>query len=125
MNGITVSDNHHGITITGGSMDFSIKIGDTRPDLEAQLWAGEDQTPVDLTNTTIRLLVRRRGAGYTAYSVSIVTPSQGRVKRVWNGTEFTVSDIYYAEFEVTFPDATIGTYPNDDTFRIKVYDDLD
>ena len=105
--------------------DFHIKVGDRKPTLQATLWEGENETAVNLTGATVKLLVRKSGSSTTqSLTAAIVTAASGIVKYEWAGTEFTTAGLYLAEWEVTFSDGTKGTFPNDGHFKIQVTDDL-
>ena len=84
--------------------DFVIKQNDTRPNLDAQL-LNADGAPIDLTDCTVRFLM---------------TPTSSTPP-----AEDTASfGDYKAEFEVTFPDGSRQTIPNDGYLVISVIKDL-
>lgn len=110
---------------------FEIKHGDTRPELIATLYSDSAMTvPVDLTNaTSVKIKV---GDGQTTVkldkTMTIKTPAtDGKV-----GYQFTVTDWsavapgdHDMEFEVTWNDTTISTYPKTGYKTLKVNPDLD
>ena len=101
---------------------FSIKQNDTRPILKAQLLDAEE-LPVNLTAAAIEFHMRVYPAGTTkiaAGSVSINDATQGKVR----ASDTNTADTYEAEFEVTFSDGTIQTFPNDTQATVKITDDI-
>jgi len=102
---------------------FYIKQGDTAPDIAYTL-----TPPTDLTGATIVFNLRLKGSTdllLDRVPAEIVgAPTQGVVKYSWvTGDTDEIGD-YDAEFEVTYPDGTIATYPNYKYFPVKISDDL-
>lgn len=102
--------------------DFYIKQGDTLPALQATLKDADDAA-VNLTGATVRFHMRLPGA--TSLTVDgaaeIVTAASGIVKYVWQAGDTDEPGAYEAEFEVTFDDDTILTFPNSENLSILVF----
>jgi len=106
-------------------MSFFIKQNDTVPSLRATLKNGSGNA-VDLTNATVRFHMRSL-AGTSAKvdaSAAIVNANIGLVQYNWGASDTNTIGSYQGEFEVTYPDATIETFPNNNYLHIEVLDDL-
>jgi len=94
--------------------EFYVKQGDTKPVIDAQLL--QDGSIVELTGCTVRFNMGKKSLG----PASIVSESEGRVHYTWGATDLEKSGTFLAEFEVTFSDDTIETFPNTETLVIVV-----
>lgn len=106
-------------------MAFYIKQNDTSPNLRAILKDG-DEVAVNLTGATIRFHMRTVG-GETAVvdaDASIVTAESGIVQYIWDAADTATVGSYQAEFEVTFADTSVETFPNNGYIRIEITDDI-
>ena len=90
-------------------MAFTIKQNDTAPSLKATLKDGSG-TVIDLTNATVRFHMKAVGA---------TTTKTDRASSVIDATNDTVGT-YTAEFEVTYSDGTIETFPNDSYLTVII-----
>lgn len=112
--------------------EFSIKRNDTKPFIKANL---QDATgsAVDLTNATgIFFNLATNDNTYTAVlsGASLTSgttngSTAGVVEYQWNAGDTNRSGNYLGEFEVTYTDGTISTFPADHSLRIKIYEDYD
>tara|TARA_R110000796_G_scaffold178802_1_gene295438 strand:+ start:817 stop:1140 length:324 start_codon:yes stop_codon:yes gene_type:complete len=106
-------------------MTFYIKQNDTSPAMLATL-EDADGTAVNVTGAVIRFHMRKIGS--TAVVVDeaavIVTPLEGIVRYDWMAADTAEIGSYQAEFEVTYADASIETFPNDGYIRVKIIDDV-
>ena len=105
---------------------FWIKQNDTRPTLRCSL-LDADELPVDLTAATIEFHMRVYPAGSTKISsgyVAILDASIGDVEYRWSASNTDTAETYEAEFEVTFSDGTIQTFPNDKHAFVYITDDI-
>ena len=106
-------------------MTFNIKQNDTVPSIRATLQNGSGN-PVDLINATVQF--HMRAIGSTAVKVDaaavIIDESLGLVQYNWIAADTNVIGSYQAEFEVTYPDGTIETFPNNAYVRIEIIDDI-
>lgn len=110
--------------------DFYIKSGDTSPDLVTTL-LDADGAAVNLTGATVRFLMRPRGeTELTVDGTAVIDDDEtsGIVSYQWAeadplydivGDTTTAGD-YDAEFEVTFADGSVQTFPNSRYLRIKI-----
>ena len=101
------------------------KQNDTTPSLRAALKNG-DNDAIDLTNATCRFHMRKIGS--TTVSVDeaaqIVTEATGIVQYNWTASDTATVGSYQGEFEVTYTDGTIETFPNNGYIRVEITDDI-
>ena len=97
---------------------FYIKQNDTKPSLFAQLLS--NGSAIDLTGATVRFHME---SGLDAPAV-ITDAATGNVRYDWSVGDTATSGIFRAEFEVTFSDGTIETFPNDGYLFINVMREL-
>jgi len=93
---------------------FYLKQNDTRPSYVAQLL--QDGSAVDLAGATVRF---HMGSVVDA-PATIVDASTGVVRYDWLATDTAVAGTYNAEFEVTFSDGAVETFPNKDYLQIVI-----
>ena len=89
------------------SVEFSIKQGDTRPIIQGTVLA-----PVSLTGATVRFLMRLRSDASSKVAAAGVVTSVLTMEYSWVAADTDTPGIYEAEFEVTFSNGKIETYPN-------------
>ena len=106
-------------------MGFKIKQNDTSPIIQATLTDSSDAA-VDLTGASIRFHMRKYRASSTKVSAAavIVDEDAGTVKYVWQAADTNTAGSYQAEFQVTFSDGTIETFPNTDFIQVDIVDDI-
>lgn len=106
-------------------MAFSLKQNDTSPAIAAYL-LDQDENPIDLTQCTVRFIMRKRGEeAYKVYqTVTIVDEDSGRIRYNWSAADTDTAGTFDAEFEVTYSDGTIETFPNDTYVTVNILDDL-
>lgn len=106
-------------------MTFYIKQNDTVPSIRATLQNGNGD-PVDLINATVRFHMRAIGANNTTVDAAavVVSAEAGIVQYNWIADDTDRIGSYQAEFEVTYPDSTVETFPNDGYVRIEIIDDI-
>lgn len=103
---------------------FYIKQNDTQPALRAQLKDGDD-VPIVLTGATIRFHMRTMGGSVvTDAAATIVTAANGIVQYNWQAADTATVGTYQAEFEVTYSDTTVETFPNSAYIRVEITDDI-
>jgi hypothetical protein len=103
---------------------FYIKQNDTSPALRAQLKDGDD-VPIVLTGASIRFHMRTlAGAAAVDAAATIVTAANGIVQYNWQAADTATVGSYQAEFEVTYSDTTIETFPNSGYIRVEITDDI-
>ena len=114
------------LTLIGFSgMAFTIKSNDTSPQLAAILQDGSGNA-IDLTAATVKFHMKRIGASSATVDAdaTIVSADAGSVKYVWSGTDTSAAGTYQAEFEVTYTNGAIETFPNDSTIAVEIIQDL-
>ncbi len=107
-------------------MTFFIKRNDTSPAFQATLKDADD-TVVNLTGATVRFhLVTPTGTTVVDAAATVVTASAGLVRYAWatNGADTASAGRYNAEFEVTYSDSTVETFPNYDYETVRIWEDL-
>lgn len=58
-------------------------------------------------------------------AASVVSPAtSGIVQYAWSGSDTATAGMYSAEFEITFGDGKIETFPNSDYIRVEILDDI-
>src|SRR5215213_8754438 len=101
--------------------DFTLKRGDTRPLLMAQLVdiAAGVQTPINLTTATgVKLIMKLQNApANTTPTVNsacaFVNRTTGTVSYTWTSANTATVGIYNIEFEIAWNDGGVETVPND------------
>ena len=105
---------------------FYIKQNDTVPPLEVLLKDAYG-APVNVTGATIKFSMRVKPAGtvkVNAQTADIVTAGAGRVKYAWAAANTDTADEYEGEFQVTYSNGGIQTFPNDGFINVVVTDDV-
>lgn len=102
-------------------MAFTIKQNDTAPSLKATLKDGSG-TVIDLTNATVRFHMKAVGATTTTTdrACSVIDATNGVVQYNWQPADTDTVGTYTAEFEVTYSDGTIETFPNDSYLTVII-----
>lgn len=111
--------------------DFNIKRGDTSPAIESEL-QDTDGNAVNLTGATVRFLMKERGGDLTVDGEADLAadPTTGVVSYSWVAAvgetpgDTDVAGEYDAEWEVTFSDGTVQTFPNSTYLSVSVKKDL-
>jgi len=102
---------------------FYIKEGDTSPALRYTL-----SPTVDLTGATVRFSMRVRGQAtplLDRVAATVVAPATGGVVQYdWQAGNTGTAGFYDAEFEVTYADSTIETFPNRGFIPVLVDGDI-
>jgi hypothetical protein len=99
-----------------------IKSGDTAIEFTSTLQT--NGTAVNLTGATVVMLLKLGDAAGTSHSATIVSAAAGTVKCVPGGSFPTTAGRYLQEWQVTFSDTTILTFPSDGYNFVVILDDL-
>lgn len=104
---------------------FTIKQNDTSPAMLATLQDANGDA-VNITAATVRFHMRRIGSTQVTIDqpAVIVTPLSGLVRYNWQAADTAAVGSYQAEFEVTYADASVETFPNDSYIRVEITDDI-
>ena len=105
-------------------MAFSIKQNDTSPSLQATL---KDATlaPIDLTGATVMLHMKGvDGTIKVDQEMSITDATAGVVQYDWQSGDTDTAGTYYVEFEATYADDSIETFPNTGSLALVVTKEL-
>ena len=106
-------------------MTFYVKQNDTSPAMLATL-QDADGNVINLTAASVRFHMRPIGSKQVTVDAPavIVTPLDGLVRYNWIADDTDTIGSYQAEFEVTYADASIETFPNDGYIRVEIIDDI-
>lgn len=108
--------------------NFTIKQGDTGPALEVTCYAAANPvagttTPVDVSGATFKFNMGKAGNGPLLIdhgAASIVDGPNGIVKYQWQTGDTATAGDMWGEFEGTFADGTVVTFPNKKSLTIRI-----
>ena len=106
---------------------FYIKQNDTKPVLRARLLDAAGNV-VNVTGATVVFNMRVRPAGTTKVdkqACTINTAVLGDVQYAFTATNTNTADRYEGEFQVTYSDSSVQTFPNNTYIDITVTDDVE
>ena len=93
-------------------MAFIIKQNDTSPSLEATL-SDANLVPVNITAATVMLHMKAIGGDVVLDQQMTITDAEGGVVQYdWQVGDTATVGTYYVEFEVTYSDGSVETFPN-------------
>jgi len=106
-------------------MAFNLKQNDTSPSLQTTLLDG-DGLPVSISgNNGVRFHMRAAGGTVKIDTDAIVVDAAaGIVRYDWTATDTDTAGTFQAEFEVTYTDDKIETFPNLGYIEIVITDDI-
>lgn len=105
-------------------MAFTIKQSDTSPSIRATL-KDADGNPINLTGATVQFHMKSVDGTLTVdQAATITTPLAGVVTYDWQASDTDVAGTYSAEFEVTYADLSVETFPNTDNLAIVITPEL-
>lgn len=106
-------------------MTVYIKQNDTSPAITAELRDADGQ-PVDLSGASVRFHMRKSGQNDVVVdqSASVVDSADALVRYAWADADTATAGVYQAEFEVTYADQSIETFPNAGFILIEITDDI-
>lgn len=104
---------------------FYIKQGDTSPAFRAIL-KDADGTAVDITGNLGVTFHMRNQAGTVVVdaAATVNDASAGDVKYSWSAGDTDTAGVYDAEFEVTYANGDVETFPNYGYEKVRITDDL-
>ena len=103
---------------------FTIKRGDTSP---ALVYALAPASVVLTGAAVVFTMARLRASSPTIdRAAAVIEAATGAptVAYEWAGTDTAVAGVYAAEFEVTYADGAVETFPNAGHLLIEIVDDL-
>jgi hypothetical protein len=106
-----------------------VKQNDTRPSIRAYAWQGTATTPVDITGSSVVFNMRLSTAPNTIVAsrrpATILPGATGGMEYTLTTAQTGTVGLYQAEFEVTFADGGILTFPSGSSYiYIQVGDDI-
>jgi hypothetical protein len=105
--------------------DWTMKKNDTWPPLAFTL--SDAAGPVDLTDAQ-QVMLRMKLGRKTVHGICSPAPDQdahpGAGTYSWVPEDTSIVGKWRAEFEVTWVDGTVVTFPNDDYLEIEIVEDL-
>jgi len=106
-------------------MTFYIKRNDTSPAMLATLQDANGDA-VDITAASVRFHLRPINSQTVTVdeAATIVTAPDGLVRYDWQAADTATIGSYQAEFEVTYADTTVETFPNDGYIRVEIISDI-
>lgn len=106
-------------------MTFYVKQNDTSPSMLSTL-NDASATAVDLTGASVRFHMRQIGSTQVTVdeAATVVTAASGEIRYDWDTADTATTGSYQAEFEVTYADGSIETFPNDGYIRVEITDDI-
>ena len=105
-------------------MAFSIKQNDTSPSILATL-KDADNVPVNITSASVRFHMKSiDGSLKIDSAMTVINASEGLVRYDWVAVDTDTFGTYYVEFEVTYTDGSIETFPNTGSLVVSVVKEL-
>jgi hypothetical protein len=106
---------------------FYIKQNDTASFLTRDL-KDAFGAPVNVTGAAVKFSMRVKPAGTVKVDdedAVIVTAGTGRVRYEWTAANTNTADEYEGEFQVTYANGKIQTFPNDGYIPVVITDDIE
>jgi len=106
-------------------MTFFVKQNDTSPAMLATL-QDADGNAVNISAASVRFHMRviRSRDTKVDQAADIVDGQLGQTRYDWSAEDTDTIGSYQAEFEVTYADGSIETFPNDGYIRVDIIDDI-
>lgn len=103
---------------------FKIKQNDTSPAIKATL-KNYQNNPINLIGATVRFHMKHENGREAVDSLAtVVDDENGIVEYSWQAGDTKYEGIHFAEFEVTYEDESIETFPNDSFIKVKITREL-
>jgi hypothetical protein len=109
----------------GEGMQFTIKQNDDSPSMLATMLDADDEI-VPLNGATVRFHMRTLGSRELIVDEAavVVDAPNGLVRYNWSLADTATAGSFQAEFEVTYADGGVETFPNDSYIAVTIYDDI-
>lgn len=106
-------------------MTFYIKQNDTSPGILATLQDASG-VAINLVGATVRFHMRELNTGTTKVNAlaTVVTAASGIVRYSWIAADTNTVGSFQGEFQATYADGKIETFPNDGYIPIEITDDI-
>lgn len=106
-------------------MTFYIKQNDTGPAMLATLQDANGNA-INLVGASVRFHMRKMHGANPVIDAeaTVVTAASGIVRYNWLAADTATVGTYQAEFEVTYADASIETFPNGGYIDVQIIDDI-
>jgi hypothetical protein len=107
------------------AVDFRIKKGVTKRDIQVTL--KYDGSAVDVSGaTSVRFHMKAPGASSAKVdaAATLVDGANGVVKYEWQAADVDTVGVYKGEFEVTYSNGDVETFPSDHYIYVEIIDDL-
>jgi peptidoglycan/xylan/chitin deacetylase (PgdA/CDA1 family) len=105
-------------------MAIQLKRNDTK-DTISYTMTYADGTPVNLTGATVRFVMGKGKTLITSATATIISAATGKVEYTLNESDTLLAGNYNAEFEVTFSDGKIKTFPSDGYISLRIQPNVD
>lgn len=105
-------------------MAFTIKQNDTSPALQATL-KDYNGNPISLVGATVKFHLKSfEGTIKVNRNMTITNAANGVVTYFWQSGDTSTAGTYYAEFEVTYSDLSVETFPNSGNLAVTITPEL-
>jgi hypothetical protein len=105
-------------------MAFTIKQSDTSPSLQATLQDADGNT-INISYSTVRFHMKQVGGSVVIdQPMTIVDEENGVVRYDWQSGDTDTPGTYYVEFEVTYQDLSVETFPNNTNETVLIIPQL-
>jgi len=106
-------------------MTFYIKQNDTGPAMLATLQDASGNA-INLVGASVRFHMRSVMGGNPVVdaAATVVNAAAGTVRYSWIAADTNTVGSYQAEFQVTYADASVETFPNDSYIAVEIIDDI-
>lgn len=106
---------------------FTLKKGDTRPELSITITDEATGNALDLTGATAKFYMDGEDgtAKVNGATATIYDAANGKVKYSWQTADVDSAGRYLAEFEITLAGGGIVTFPQDGYIEITILGALD
>lgn len=104
---------------------FFLKQNDTSPSIQATL-TDAGGTAVNIAGSSVRFHMKNmtNGSIIVDRAATIVNAATGAVRYDWLAADTQKAGMFLCEFEVTYADTSIETFPNDDKIIVSIEQEL-